>query len=262
MTPLRSAEVKAFSEAVEKIHMETDLTEFPARVFAIFEHLIPGAVFTLDEFNLKTGVARNSISKPPANFAEWREHLTKLVPLQHPVFPALEAAQLEGRKLGAMKISDFASLRQFQRTDIFHDIFSPLHARHQIVLPLYVPGHVAGLTISRWEDFSDEETAIAELLSPHVALAHMHAQTIAGLHQLREEPVPAPDRLAVNGITPREAEVLHWMIQGKRNAEVAGIMGISSRTVGKHLQSIFAKLHVETRTSAAAEALRLSRLIS
>ncbi len=55
-------------------------------------------------------------------------------------------------------------------------------------------------------------------------------------------------------LTPREAQVLHWMAEGKRNGEIATILGISERTVDKHREHIFAKLNVETRTSAVARA--------
>ncbi len=54
------------------------------------------------------------------------------------------------------------------------------------------------------------------------------------------------------GLTPREAEVLHWMAEGKRNSEIAIILGISERTVGKHRDHLFTKLGVETRTAAVA----------
>lgn len=56
-------------------------------------------------------------------------------------------------------------------------------------------------------------------------------------------------------LTQREAEVLHWLSLGKTNRDIAEILGMSPRTVNKHLEHVFAKLGVETRTSAAALAL-------
>ena len=53
------------------------------------------------------------------------------------------------------------------------------------------------------------------------------------------------------GLTIREAEVLLWVAQGKRNGEIAVILGISERTVLKHMERILAKLSVENRTAAA-----------
>lgn len=61
----------------------------------------------------------------------------------------------------------------------------------------------------------------------------------------------AETHFASLGVTPREREVMHWIIEGKRDREVATILGISSRTVEKHVCHIFEKLNVETRTAAA-----------
>jgi DNA-binding CsgD family transcriptional regulator len=58
-----------------------------------------------------------------------------------------------------------------------------------------------------------------------------------------------------DGLTRREAEVLQWVAQGKTNAEIGDILGISIRTVQKHLEHVYEKLGVETRTAAATVAL-------
>jgi len=57
-------------------------------------------------------------------------------------------------------------------------------------------------------------------------------------------------------LTPREAEVLQWISQGKSNRDIGDILGLSPRTVNKHLEQIFTKLGVENRTAAAALAVR------
>ncbi|MCW5553992.1 MAG: response regulator transcription factor [Verrucomicrobiae bacterium] len=57
------------------------------------------------------------------------------------------------------------------------------------------------------------------------------------------------------GLTVREAEVLLWVAQGKANADVATILGMSEKTVKIHLGHIFEKLNVETRTAAAMIAI-------
>ena len=59
------------------------------------------------------------------------------------------------------------------------------------------------------------------------------------------------------GLTPREAEVLLWISQGKTNYEVAVIVGAKSGTVRKHVEHILSKLSVENRTAAAAIALAI-----
>ncbi len=68
-------------------------------------------------------------------------------------------------------------------------------------------------------------------------------------------------RLAqTHGLTDREAEVLLWISRGKANREISEILGISPRTVNKHLEQVFEKMGIENRASAAAAAVRtLSR---
>jgi DNA-binding NarL/FixJ family response regulator len=69
------------------------------------------------------------------------------------------------------------------------------------------------------------------------------------------------DKSAIEGLaaafklTAREAEVLYWVVKGKTNRDIGDILDLSPRTVHKHLEHVFAKLGVETRTAAAAMAL-------
>ena len=60
-------------------------------------------------------------------------------------------------------------------------------------------------------------------------------------------------------LTAREAEVLYWVIKGKINRDIGDILGSSPMTVKKHLERVYAKLGVETRTAAAALAMNRIR---
>lgn len=57
------------------------------------------------------------------------------------------------------------------------------------------------------------------------------------------------------GLTPRAAEALLWLAQGKTNSDIATILGITESTVKKHVQELFEKLGVETRGAATVRAL-------
>jgi DNA-binding response OmpR family regulator/DNA-binding CsgD family transcriptional regulator len=61
------------------------------------------------------------------------------------------------------------------------------------------------------------------------------------------------------GLTTREGEVLSWLSKGKTNRDIAQILGLSPRTVDKHLEQIYAKLGVENRTAAAAIAANATK---
>jgi DNA-binding NarL/FixJ family response regulator len=59
-----------------------------------------------------------------------------------------------------------------------------------------------------------------------------------------------------HGLTEREADVLLWISRGKANREISEILGISPRTVNKHLEQVFEKMGIENRASAAAAAVK------
>ncbi len=63
-------------------------------------------------------------------------------------------------------------------------------------------------------------------------------------------------------LTQREAEVLYWVVKGKTNRDIADILGMSPATVKKHLEHVFEKLNVETRTAAAAMANQSVRMLT
>jgi DNA-binding CsgD family transcriptional regulator len=63
-----------------------------------------------------------------------------------------------------------------------------------------------------------------------------------------------PRPLESLGLTRRQAEVLAWLAEGKANIEIAAILTISPSTVARHVEAIFEKLGVRTRTAAAAAA--------
>jgi len=58
-------------------------------------------------------------------------------------------------------------------------------------------------------------------------------------------------------LTSRESEVLYWLTLGKTNRDISAILGLSPRTVNKHLEQIFQKMGVDNRTSAAVAADRI-----
>lgn len=74
---------------------------------------------------------------------------------------------------------------------------------------------------------------------------------------LEEKSLALPNAVQLEGyrLTPRETDVLAWVSKGKTNRDIAEILGMSPRTVNKHLEHIYIKLGVETRAAAAALAI-------
>src|SRR4029077_17386515 len=80
--------------------------------------------------------------------------------------------------------------------------------------------------------------------------------------------VPQSDQRGVKAalgspeLTPREAEVLFWISQGKSNHDIGVILGAKTGTICKHVGHILSKLNVENRTSAAVVALETRRTVA
>lgn len=85
-------------------------------------------------------------------------------------------------------------------------------------------------------------------------LARHQQQSVPEFNPNFSSAVPLEKEL---GLTPRVAEVLLWLCQGKTNSEIASILGNSEATVKKHVLEIFSKLGVETRTAAGLRALEV-----
>jgi transcriptional regulator EpsA len=62
-------------------------------------------------------------------------------------------------------------------------------------------------------------------------------------------------------VTPREAEILHWIKEGKKTGDIADYLGLSPFTVRNHVKNIFRKLGAKSRSHAVAQAISLGILV-
>ena len=77
---------------------------------------------------------------------------------------------------------------------------------------------------------------------------------------LRIDRIEEEHGAGIDGLSPREAEILNWVAAGKSNPEIAMILGISEATVGTHLKRLFTKLGVHDRVSAVLAGFKLGML--
>jgi DNA-binding CsgD family transcriptional regulator len=246
--------VRALMRALEQIHSTMDLEVLPEALFSAVRELVAGALFSFEQLDLRTGFGVSMISRDLVFPEEMKKRIIELMPT-HPVVPAYR----EGLR-GAIRVTDCISQRQFQDTPHCRELLLPVGLRYQTVVTLDVPGKIAGMTVNRGKDFTEKEVRLLQLIAPQIARAHRNAQAFTALKQAAACTIPAPQDFQRIGLTPREGEVLHWVIQGKRDKEVADILSTSPRTIHNHLRSILAKLNAETRTAAALEAFeRLDR---
>jgi len=146
------------------------------------------------------------------------------------------------------KPSDFYSVRQWHSTGMYCDYFRPGGVEHLIMLCLPEgtgsatrPGSLARLIFFRGDgrEFSERDRALLALLRPHLHQAYLDAER---------------RRCGVPQLTPRHWELLRLVAAGHTNAQIARRLGISEGTVRTHLENIYTRLHVSSRTAAVTRA--------
>ena len=145
------------------------------------------------------------------------------------------------------KVSDFYSARQWHSTAAHTDCFRRLDVEHVLMLCLPGPGPAAwpdqGIKLAVFRgpgpDFSDRDLALLALLRPHLRQAWFDVE-----RRRRGEPQ----------LTRRHRELLRLVAAGHTNGQIARRLGISERTVRTHLENIYNRLQVSSRTAAITRA--------
>ena len=139
-------------------------------------------------------------------------------------------------------VSDFYSARQWHSTAMYAEMFRPYGIEHELLLCLPA-GHLRTVRLllcrGPGPDFSERDRALLALLRPHLHQAYLDAE-----HRRR----PAPR------LTPRHWELLRLVAAGHTNAQIARRLDVTEKTVGKHLENIYTRLQVSSRTAAVTRA--------
>lgn len=147
---------------------------------------------------------------------------------------------------------------------LFDEYYRALGINYVMALPVHVEGRelVSFVFNRKQSDFSERDRACAEAIRPllgdlyRMTRALDDARAAWGVPSALRAPAPASPGKPLTG---REDEVLQWLGRGKTDKDIGGILGISPRTVHKHLQRIYEKMGVENRTAAVVRAARLQQ---
>ena len=148
-----------------------------------------------------------------------------------------------------VKASDFYSMRQWHSTGMYIDCIRPQGIEHHLMValpelpePAADAGRYLRLALHRGPgpDFSERDRALLVLLRPHLYQAYLDAER-------RRDPAPR--------LTPRQNELLRLLAAGHTNSQIARRLGISEGTVRTHLENIYGKLGVSSRTAAVTRVL-------
>jgi len=213
------------------------------------QRLASSDLVTLSICNLDSG-HRSVVSNLPGAISKRELEVFDRYFFQHPL------VREHGRNPGAVtrRINDLLSPGEFQRMPLFNDYYRPIRIDHAMAMPIHVDRSLlVSFVFNRSKrDFSDRERACMELIRPH--LGNLYRLTRA-LDSARSAAISLPGYGSDLPLTLREREVMHWLAGGKTDRDIGEILGISPRTVHKHLQRIYEKLGVETRTAAVMRVL-------
>jgi DNA-binding CsgD family transcriptional regulator len=156
------------------------------------------------------------------------------------------------------RIDDVQPDGAFRNTPLFNEYYRRIGIDHVMAVPLHVDGRfLVSFVLNRsGTAFGARDRDLAEVIRPH--LANLYRLAVAR-ERTRDLPADASFDRAAAPLTPREREVLDWVAAGKTNRDIAAILCASPRTVEKHLERIYEKLGVETRTAAVMRVRTASR---
>jgi DNA-binding CsgD family transcriptional regulator len=161
----------------------------------------------------------------------------------------------------ATRFSDVTTREELEATRLYREVYIPLGVRFQIAftMPDGASDRILAIALSREDrDYTEPERAFLNDARPFLIQAYRNAFAHSELHG--QPPAVLEDALVAEGLTKREAEVVRLVALGGSNRDVAAQLGVSSRTVQKHLEHAFPKLGVTTRSAAASRAWALAGL--
>ena len=240
MAELPSQHLKHALDFVLDLSALQDAGSFAKYVVNGLPRLVASELTTLSICDLNSGV-RRVVSFPENAISLDDQQCFNRLMHEHPLV-RYHSQHPDG---GAWRISDSMPMQTFKRKEIYGDYYRRIGIDHVVAVPIVSnPRLVMSFVLNRaGHDFADRECELLSRMQP--ALANLYRVTSMTARLNREQ------ESQLSSLTPREREILHWVGAGKSNAQIAAILGLSVRTVQKHLENSYVKLGVENRTAAA-----------
>lgn len=251
--------LRALAAALPQLYAETDVTQLPRAFADVLARLVPGESHGIVVHDRATGrrfwhlrpAATEHAALVPTFFANFHE------------FAPADYRRLTGHG-DALALSDFVSRAGLERLAIYREYYRPLGLTDDLNINVKrAELTLCAAVLRRRRGFRPDERELMNALRPHFRQAWLNAQALSELASAAAAaaapaqtwtPEPLERRF---GLTPREAEVLLWVAQGKTNPDTAAILGVRVDTVRTHLERVFAKLGVETRHAAGLRAVEV-----
>ncbi len=237
MAKLTTTDLRGVLDVLYDIGSLTSAEPFPLPVLNRLDTLLGAHTTGYGEFSIENGGRSYTVQSLVKNRSEpaWLTETVARWWHQDPI-----TCRVHARAVEPIAVSDRVSRPAFHRLEFFEHVYHPFGTADYVRLFLPAPN-----AMSRFFFFDQghwglrrRERELLQLLRPHLALWRSRWSATA-----------SP---AVKGLTVREREVLQAVANGATNREIAQQLWISPHTVRTHLEHIFEKLDVRTRTEATA----------
>jgi DNA-binding CsgD family transcriptional regulator len=154
----------------------------------------------------------------------------------------------------AVRISDVCPPEQWEVNPLHREVFAPLGLHYQVgVAVLSTEATATAIALSRREcDFSDSEVALLRQLGPLVGSSESKLRWRLSVSAADDPRFPRAQQVGRGRLTAREVEALGAVADGATTTSAARKLGVSPRTLEKHLEKAYAKLGVNNRIAALA----------
>jgi DNA-binding CsgD family transcriptional regulator len=176
---------------------------------------------------------------------------------QHPAFGAYRSGRIS--RGTSVAISDVVDSGTFRRTQLYANYYRPRGTADQLLCVVGLDawrGTILAFNRPR-RGFANRDRQVVDLIAPHVDRAlhrgrrrRAHAAATRTANRTGADLDQALPRL--QDLTSRERDVARWVGEGATDRQIAASLGISHRTVQKHLEQVYRKLELTNRTSLAA----------
>ena len=250
---LSARDVELVTKLSERIHYTNPRESFLNHSFVVLSEALPCRHFSVDSYSINPVSFEQAVTVgiPDDLILVYQTYMH-----QHPLMACFLAAT-ESR-VGTILTATSAA--EFHKTDLYQKFYRVLGVEDQLALMLRHPMGVYVIVYSRDTAFSEREQTILNLLKPQLYIALRNWQRIRELERFQrtlEDKSAVADtscdtKRLIDRLSPRQRAVAEQVALGLENREIAKVLHISPKTVGKHLENIFETLGIHHRAALAA----------
>lgn len=255
---LSPRDLKLVAKLSERIHYTNPHEPFLNHAFVVLNEALPCLFLSVESYSINPFRFERAVHE---GVSKQLDVIHRTYFHQHPLIKTFTST--EGKTCVSTILTE-TSREEFHSTDLYQKFYRVLGVEDQLLFYLPHPSGLYVIAYSRDTAFSEKEKVIMQLLRPQLLIALKNWQRICELEQYQrilmensgsgqQSPMPLSEgKKKLAGLTRKQKLVAELVAQGLENREIAEVLHISPKTVGKHLENIFGMLNIHHRSALAA----------